>query len=124
MKQLRKFLMLGVLSTLVDYAVYSLLILTGLDYVAAIILGYSTGLWVNYEIGRRYIFTAGRKVESTHAEFIAVAAIAVVGALLNVGIVKLLSYSLWQIDPLLSRIVAIGIVFFWNYLARKFWVYH
>ncbi len=124
MKQIHKFLLLGVISTLIDYAVYSVLILFGIDYVIAIIAGYSSGLLANYQIGRRYIFTAGVKVGSTRAEFIAVVTIALFGALFNIGIVKLLSYSVWHFDPMLSRVVAIGAVFFWNYFARKIWVYH
>lgn len=124
MKQLQKFLMLGVLSTLIDYGIYSALIFLDVDYVVAIIAGYSTGLLANYQIGRRYIFVAGIKVSSTHKEFVFVVAIAAVGALLNVLIVKLLSFSVWHIDPMLSRAAAIGFVFFWNYFARKFFVYH
>ncbi len=124
MKQIHKFLFLGVVSTLIDYAVYSGLILMHVDYVVAIVAGYSTGLLANYQIGRRYIFTAGVKVGSSRTEFAAVVSIAVVGALLNIAIVKLLSYSVWHIDPIYSRGAAIGIVFFWNYFARKIFVYH
>ena len=116
--------MLGVISTLVDYVVYSVLIVLNINYVIAIVVGYSTGLAVNYQIGRRYIFTAGVKVGSTRAEFVAVVTIALFGALFNIAIVKLLSYSLWHLDPMFSRIIAIGVVFFWNYFARKVWVYH
>jgi putative flippase GtrA len=124
MKQIHKFLLLGVVSTLIDYVVYSVLIFAGVDYVAAIIAGYGMGLLANYQIGRRYIFTSGVRVSSTRTEFLAVVVIALFGALFNIAIVKLLSYSIWQIDPMISRIVAIGIVFFWNYFARKVWVYH
>jgi len=124
MTQVQKFLLLGVVSTLIDYLLYSLLVLIGVDYVVSIIAGYSTGLAANYFLGRRYIFTAGRKLQTPHGEFIAVIMIAVAGVLLNIGIVKFLSYSLWHFDPLLSRVIAIGIVFFWNFGARKFWVYH
>lgn len=124
MKQIHKFLMLGVVSTLIDYAVYSVLMLAGVNYVAAIITGYGSGLLANYHIGRRYIFTAGVKIGSSRAEFVAVVTIALFGALFNIAIVKLLSYSLWHLDPMLSRVVAIGVVFFWNYFARKLWVYH
>jgi len=124
MKQVHKFLMLGVVSTLIDYAVYSMLILVGVNYVVAIVAGYGTGLMANYHIARRYIFTAGAKVSSPHAEFVAVVSIAIAGALLNIAIVKALSFSLWHFDPLFSRAVAIGVTFFWNYFARKLWVYH
>jgi len=124
MNQIGKFLLLGVLTTGIDYLLYSLLIFISVDYVLAIIAGYSAGLLANYYIGRRYIFTAGTKLKSTHREFIAVVAIAIVGMLLNILIVKLLSFTLWDMNPLYSRVIAIGFVFFWNYFLRKIFVYH
>lgn len=124
MKQFHNFFLLGALSTLVDFLIYSLLILLDIHYVLAIILGYSAGLWINYEIGRRHIFTSGSKLSSTHKEFFAVVLIALVGVLLNIAIVHLLSFSVWEMDALLSRIIAIGVVFFWNFFARKIFVYH
>ena len=123
MSQAAKFLLLGAFTTLVDYALYSLLILFGIDYVIAVVAGYSLGLFANYTLGRKYIFMAGTKLKSTHREFVAVVAIAVMGMLINIAIVKALSYSLWHIDPLFSRIVAIGVTFFWNYFMRKLFVY-
>jgi putative flippase GtrA len=124
MKEVSKFLLLGIISTAVDYTIYSLLILLSIDYAVAIFIGYSSGLIVNYYIGRRYIFTAGTKLKNGHREFIAVASIAFIGMLLNIAIVKVLSFSLWDLNPLYSRIVAIGVVFFWNYFLRKIFVYH
>ena len=124
MKMVHKFLLLGIVSTLIDYVLYSSAILIGIHYIIAIISGYSAGLLANYVIGRNYIFTDGHKLQSTKHEFIAVVVIAIFGALFTVIIVKILSYSLFNMDPLLSRIIAIIIVFFWNYFARKFFVYH
>ena len=123
MKMVHKFLLLGVLSTLIDYILYSSAILLGVNYVIAIILGYSAGLLANYIIGRKFIFTSGHKLKSSKHEFIAVVVIAVLGALFTIAIVKTLSYSLFHMDPLLSRPIAIVIVFFWNYFARKIFVY-
>jgi putative flippase GtrA len=123
MNVISKFLLLGVLSTAVDYLLYSILILLGVDYVISIFLGCTAGLIVNFYIGRKYIFTAGIKVKSTHHEFISVAIIATIGMLLNMVIVKLLSFSLYNLDPIHSRLIAIVIVFFWNYILRKILVY-
>ncbi len=124
MKTVHKFLFLGVLSTLIDYILYSSAILLGINYVFAIILGYSAGLLANYIIGRNFIFTSGHKLKSAKHEFVAVVIIAVFGALFTIVIVKTLSYSIFHMDPLLSRPIAIIIVFFWNYLARKVFVYN
>jgi len=124
MKTVHKFLLLGVLSTLIDYILYSIAIMLGVNYIIAIILGYSTGLLANYIIARNFIFTSGHKLKSSKHEFIAVVVIAVFGALFTMAIVKILSYSLFHMDPLLSRLIAIVIVFFWNYFARKLFVYN
>jgi len=124
MKQFNQFLLLGLFSTALDYIAYSLLILLSVHYIIAIIVGYSVGLLFNYYMGRKYIFTKGTKLKSTHHEFFSVVIIAFIGMLLNILIVKLLSYMLFSLNPLYSRIIAIGIVFFWNYFLRKFFVYH
>ncbi|MBN2895244.1 MAG: GtrA family protein [Campylobacterales bacterium] len=124
MSQVRGFLLLGALTTLIDYALYALLILWDVDYVAAVVLGYSAGLWANYALGRRYVFRAGSKLESSRKEFVAVAVIAVGGVLINILAVKLLSHDLFTFDPLFSRIIGIGAGFVWNYGMRKRYVYH
>ncbi len=124
MKIVHKFLLLGILSTLIDYVLYSSAILLGINYVFAIILGYSAGMLANYIIGRSFIFTSGHKLKSSKHEFVAVVIIAVLGALFTIAIVKTLSYSLFHMDPLISRPIAIAIVFFWNYFARKLLVYN
>ena len=124
MKMVHKFLLLGILSTLIDYILYSSAILLGINYIIAIILGYSAGLLANYIIGRNFIFTSGHKLKSSKHEFGAVIVIAVLGALFTIVIVKTLSYSLFHMDPLISRPIAIAIVFFWNYFARKLLVYN
>jgi len=124
MKQIKQFLLLGLFSTAIDYIIYSLLILLSVYYVIAVIVGYSLGLLFNYHMGRKYIFTKGIKLKNRHYEFFSVATIAFVGMLLNIIIVKLLSYMLFSLNPLYSRIIAIGIVFFWNYFLRKIFVYH
>ncbi len=122
MRHIGKFFLLGIFSTLIDYLLYILLLYVGVDYVLAIIAGYSAGLLFNYHVARRYIFSKSR-FNSSRGEFTAVVAIALVGLALNIAIVKLLSFSLYELDPSISRVVAIAIVFFWNYYARKLFVY-
>jgi len=124
MSQFYKFLLLGAFSTLVDYLVYSSLILLSVNYIIAITLGYSLGLMFNFFIGRWLIFTSGKKLTKFHQEFLGIIVIAIGGLLLNVVIVKVLSYMVFHISPFYSRMVSIGVVFFWNYYMRKIFVYH
>lgn len=124
MNEFAKFLVLGAVSTLADYGLFSLLLFLHVEYVLAIIFGYSLGLGINFYLGRKYIFTSGRKVKHSHNEFIVVTTIALFGLLINIAIVKLFSFYLWDMDPQHSRVIAIGVAFFWNYIARKIFVYH
>ena len=124
MRTVHKFFYLGIVSTLIDYLLYSIAILLGANYILAIILGYSAGLIANYTLGRKFIFTSGHKLKNSKHELGAVTVIAILGALFTIVIVKTLSYSSLHMDPLLSRPIAIAIVFFWNYLAIKLFVYN
>ena len=124
MKEFIKFFGLGGISTLIDYIIYLGLIFLGIDYVIAIVVGYSAGFWVNYSAGRKYVFVSGVKTTSTHSEFIRVFSIAFIGMLLNILIVNILSVRFFTFDLEYSRAVAIVIVFVYNYIARKIFVYH
>jgi len=118
------FLLLGVLSTVVDYGVYILLLSVGVDYKVAIVLGYSLGLMVNFILGRKMVFTQGRKVAHLQDELLGIIAIAILGVGLNILIVYLLGFAWFDMDLSWARVCAIGVVFFWNYLMRKWFIYH
>ncbi|WP_345987974.1 GtrA family protein [Sulfurimonas sp. HSL1-2] len=121
MKQIRDFLYVGITATLVDFSLYSLLV--GFDvfkYVLATVVGYSAGFFVSFFLTRKYVFST-IKMEKMHHEFLVVAAITFVGLILNILIV----YGLKKValDDYSARAIAIGIVFFFNYFARKGFVY-
>ena len=124
MKEFIKFFGVGGVSTIVDYIIYFLMITLGFDYVVAIVFGYALGFWVNYTLGRKYVFVEGSKTTSGHSEFIRVFLIAFIGLLLNILIVHMLSVRFFTLDLSYSRIIAIGMVFVYNYSARKLFVYN
>lgn len=121
MKKIRRFLYVGIISTLVDYAIYSLLLFLGSQYIIAIIIGYSTGFIISFIFTRNYVFD-NIKIKNFKIEFIIVLGITIVGLLLNIGIVKVL-HEEFALDLYLARIFAIGIVFFFNYFSRKGFIY-
>jgi len=122
MKQFSGFFILGALSTIIDLVIYSFFISISFNYIIAIVLGYSGGFLFNFYIGRKYIFKNGSKFKFSQ-EFIYTLLIVIMGLLLNILIVYLFNqYS--DIDLIISRVVAIVLVFFWNYFARKIFIYH
>lgn len=123
-QMLGRFFLLGIVSLIVDYTIYSLMLLNGINYASSIIVGYSGGFIVNFYGGRKHIFTLGAKTKRFSTELLVVFLIALTGLGINIVIVKTLSYSFFTINPYFSRVIAIGTVFFWNYAARKKFVYY
>ncbi len=120
MKKIHKFLYAGVLSTLVDYILYACLVYVDLYYIYAIIIGYSSGFLVNFIVSRKYVFDKS-KIEKFHHEFLAVLLISIIAIGINIFIVW--GLGKFGINHYISRIIAIGIVFFFNYFTRKVFIY-
>jgi len=115
------FLYVGILATLVDYSLYSLFVyLELLNYGLATVIGYSAGFMISFFLTRNYAFSE-IKINKFHHEFLAVLAITFVGLLLNLFIVYMLVKL--HINDYSARAMAIGLVFFFNYFARKRFVY-
>jgi len=118
---IQKFFVVGAISTAVDYILYSILVYFGIAYYIAIVIGYMTGLLVNFYLARTKVFTKGSRFEKLHHEFLAVFAVSVVAVGLNILIVWALAK--FGFDYYSGRAVALVIVFFFNYYARKGFIY-
>lgn len=118
---MRKFLYIGILATLVDFSLYSIIVYFEIySYSFATIIGYSTGFVISFFLTRSYVFSE-IKIDKFHYEFLVVLIITFIGLLLNLFIVYILVTL--EINNYIARGVAIGLVFFFNYFARKRFVY-
>lgn len=108
------------LSTLLFFLVFNqqfALLANGISFVA--------GLLANYFLSTFWIFRTS-KMQSRLAEFVAFAAIGVVGLLLTLGITKLFEYTLADITSayqIISKIVSTMAAFLWNFFARKYLIF-
>lgn len=82
-------------------------------------IGFSAAVLSNYYINRIWTFRNKDKVGKQLAAFITVS---VVGLLLNSSIVYLFNHVL-GLDFYLSKVIAVGLVFFWNFSANYFFVF-
>jgi len=114
-------LYVGILATSIDYSLYSALVYYGVfSYAMATVTGYATGFAFSFLLTRNYVFS-DVKIDNFYYEFLAVGTITGIGLFLNLSIVfALVQYSF---NEYVARAVAIGIVFFFNYFARKRYVY-
>jgi len=121
MERIKKFIYVGIIATLVDYVVYSLLVYNEIvSYTVAIIFGYSIGFVISFFFTRNYVFSK-IKINNIHHEFFIILLISIVGLLINIGIVYILISS--NINSYIARAIAILIVFFFNYFTRKGFIY-
>ncbi|MBQ9660513.1 MAG: GtrA family protein [Bacteroidales bacterium] len=93
----------------------------GLPYLLSAALAFVLGLICNYLLSTRWVFGESR-LQSRWAAFTAFAVIGVIGLGLNELIMWICTDRL-QLHYMLSKIVSTGIVFFWNFLARRFLVF-
>ena len=120
--QLIRYGLVGGVSFIVDYG--SLWLLTekaGLPYLWSAARAFVLGLVCNYILSTKWVFGESR-IKNGWGEFAAFALIGVIGLGLN----ELIMYSCTDglgFHYKLSKIISTGIVFFWNFLARRFLVF-
>ena len=111
-----RFLFLGAGSTIVDYVIFYILLAVGMHYLGAVAIGYTVGFVFNFMLGRTMVFKDGTKLETFKHELFAVSVITIIGLALSLFLMYFLSEACCEIDPLIARVITIGVVFFYNYI--------
>lgn len=114
--QLLRFATVGAITTALDFVLFLVLVpLTGIPAVANL-LSYSCGIAVSYALNSAWTFRVGRDPASAVRFTLATLA----GLALSTLLVALLVLVMW---PFLAKILSVPVVFAWNYLAVKYWVF-
>jgi len=126
-KQFIVYFGIGGIAALVEWSVFFLVndekILNQNRYVATFI-AFIVATFVNWIVGKKSLFSDKNKIKKGNWDIIPVFFVSAVGLLMNLFIMWLLTEVLsFGSHEQLSKIFATGIVFFWNFLARKLWVY-
>lgn len=127
--QFFRYCFVGGAATVVDWGFSTLLFYTILHQQYATVangLSFVAGLLMNYVMSTFWVFRSS-KVQSRLVEFLAFAAIGVVGLLLTLGITKMFTWMMADITSmyqLISKIVSTAIAFLWNFFARKYLLYN
>lgn len=119
--QLFRYGFVAVGAFVVDYGVYFLLsYIMGVQYLVAALAGFLMGTATNYLISKYLVFQGEPK--SRTFEVLLVFLISGVGLLwLELGLYALT--EIYGIHYLLSKLIMTGVVFLWNFFARKLFMY-
>jgi putative flippase GtrA len=114
------YLVVGGLSFLVDIGTFVVLRTNGSPVITASVTSFVAATIANYFLSTKLAFDRGRFVR--HVELMRFLGVVLVGLALNTSLVWLFVYPL-AIDPTISKIVAVPIVLFWNYIGRRLLVF-
>lgn len=127
--QFFRYCFVGGAATVVDWGLSSLLFFTLFHQSYAVLangLSFVAGLLVNYFLSTFWVFR-NSKMQSRFMEFLAFAAVGVVGLLLTVGITKLFEVTMADVTSayqIISKVVSTAVAFLWNFFARKYLIFN
>ena len=115
---LRRFLIVGGVSTILNYSVFAVLFrIAGVYYVWASVAGYISVLFLGYFLNRAWSFSS--VIQNKKKEFVIYASVCIASLFLSVGALKIAVQG-FGINPFLGNIVAIGVSTVSNFLGLKF----
>ncbi|WP_250886789.1 GtrA family protein [Bacillus sp. SM2101] len=119
-KRFLKFSIVGGINTGIDFAIFSLLIAMGMNYLIAQIISYGGGLLNSYLLNRSWTFQQQGRVEITEVvKFILVNFITIV----ITSILLALLYNELNLQLLLSKLIVTGFGVFINFIGNQIWVF-
>lgn len=120
--QFGRYILVGGSAFIVDFGSYCLLGLLGVHYLAAGVVSFIAGFAFNFFVSRLLIFKATAMEKANAKELLAVLLISLIGLILTEALL-LVGTEIILMDCRVSKIIASIIVLFWNYFARRKFVY-
>lgn len=115
------YLIVGALATVVEWAAfYAFDLIFGIHYTFSTALAFVLSTFANWAFGKLILFR--KKSQNVASEIFKIYLISVLGLLMNIAIMFVAVEKI-GIHDMISKIIATGIVFVWNFLIRKLWIY-
>ncbi|MGN0267460.1 MAG: GtrA family protein [Lachnospiraceae bacterium] len=120
--QFFRYCFVGGIASVVDWSAVYLVEKMGAHYLFAAVIGFFCGLLCNYGLSKAMVFRMETSKFDSRREFLAYGFIGVIGLLLTLIIMYILT-EWFHIYFMISKIAATVLVLFWNFMARKYWLY-
>ncbi len=116
---LAKFAVTGALASLVNYAIFNLLVYFRiLPPVISDMIAYASGILFNFTLHKRFIFQMRRSASTTFGLYLLVS---LGGMALSAGLTYLfVKISFFATYPYIMKLVTMGLVFFYNFFSKRF----
>lgn len=127
-KQAVSYFFVGGISAIVEWLMFAFFLnAMGLQYLLSTCLAFVFSTTTNWYLGRRWTFKGNEKyVDKKTQEVLLVFIVSAVGLFFNILLmylfVDILNYNT-DCQKIIGKIAATGIVFVWNFLVRKFFIY-
>ena len=121
-KELNKFIsyfMVGGICALIEWITFYLSNMI-FNYFIATIIAFIIATTANYYLGIKYTFKDNDKVNN---DFIKVFIVSGIGLLLNILFMYIFVEIIKITYNIISKILATGLVFIWNYISRRLFIY-
>lgn len=120
-KKIIIYLLIGGTAALVEWGLFYLFMLWGMDYLLAATSSFICSTLYHYILTTMFVFKSGAKYKKA-TEISLVFVVSVVGLFFNL-LLMYLFVSKIGLNAMLSKVLASCIVVAWNYLARKKWIF-
>ena len=121
-RHIARYFAVGGAAAFVDIALFMLFAnYFGLPYLRVAAGTFVLATLVNYWLSVRFVFVSGKRF-TPRWEMLMVFAVSAIGLAVNQAIL-LLCVDGWAFPLLAAKVTATGVVFFWNYLARRLIVF-
>ena len=120
-RQLLLYMIVGALATVVEWTVFYILDMRcGMHYAISVAIAFILSTFANWVAGRLILFHKGNM--SVSREILCIYMTSIAGLFLNLLIMYIL-IDRYHTNDMLSKIIATGVVFMWNFLVRKKIIY-
>ena len=117
-----RYLIVGTIASIVDFSVlFTLVNFFSFHWFYSASLSFILATIVNYYLSITYVFSSGIKFKERE-EFLLVFIMSIVGLTLNQAFIYIL-YKFAFLNLFYSKVITTGIVFFWNYSSRRYFIF-
>lgn len=115
-KQIFNFILVGILNTLVGYALYALFIYLGFEYILSVLFATVLGVMFNYKTIGKFVF-----YEKSNNSIVKFALVYLIVFIVNISVIKI--FKIYDFNDYISGFFAIIPASIVSFVLNKFYVF-